>query len=90
MAVQYLDGPALHWWRSIESTILSRGEVMTWNEFIEKLRSHFFTEHHFDAKRSAFISLKQERGMTVTRYHHKFIELMYYAPEVVPDESKKV
>ena len=29
VAVQFLDGPALHWWRSIESTILSRGEVLT-------------------------------------------------------------
>ena len=39
VAVQFLDGPALHWWRSTE---INRDEVMGWNEFIEKLRSHFF------------------------------------------------
>ena len=90
MAAQYLDGPALQWWRSMESTVWNRTETMTWNEFMERLRSHFFTEHHMDSKRSEFISLRQGRNMTVSAYHQKFIELVYYAPDIVSDEKKLV
>ena len=86
VAVQYLDGPALQWWRSMESTAHFRQEAMTWDEFVRRLRSHFFTEHHMDAKRSEFISLRQERNMIVAAYHERFIELMYYAPNIVFEE----
>ena len=63
---------------------------MSWAEFQEALRSRFFTEHHYDAKRSEFISSRQGRDMTVIVYHQKFSELMYYAPDIVADEHTMV
>ena len=63
---------------------------MSWEEFSRAIRSHFFTEHHYDAKRTEFITLRQGWDMTVSVYHQKFIELMYYASDVVSDEDRKV
>ena len=90
VAIQFLDGSALQWWRSRESTLGNEGIKESWDEFIKMMRDHFFTVYHYDTKRSEFINLRQGTDMSVDAYHEKFIQLMQHAPEVVSDEDKKV
>ena len=59
VAVAFLDGPTLQWWRTRESTMIFENTVMNWERFMEELRSHFFSEHHLDIRRTEFLTLKQ-------------------------------
>ena len=89
VAVRFLVGPALQWWRSVELRVMSNESSWSWSKFIEELRSRFLVEFHYP-RRSEFISLKQGCDMSVTDYLQKFMELMHHAPDVIFEEKYKV
>lgn len=59
-----------------------------WNELKEALRTKFYPTYLRKQKSMEFISLRMGT-MTISEYYSKFIELMRFAPEVVPTEALK-
>jgi hypothetical protein len=62
--------------------------TITWAEFSTQFRNYYIPVGLMKIKRKEFLSLKQ-RGMSVSEYRDKFIQLSRYAPRKVEDDEKK-
>ena len=91
-ATYALQGSADKWWSSTEQMFrmeLGRDTPITWEKFKEVFNRTYFPGVVRDCKAREFSDLVQG-VMTVKEYAAKFVELSYFAPYLIPDESKKV
>ncbi|XP_031104443.1 uncharacterized protein LOC116007925 [Ipomoea triloba] len=86
-AVYYLTKAADDWWSMVGPDLL-QGPEFGWEEFKTELRGQFYTERIKGIKCEEFLRLKQQ-GTTVQDYHGKYVELMRFAQDIVPDEASK-
>ncbi|XP_031111981.1 uncharacterized protein LOC116015955 [Ipomoea triloba] len=86
-AVYYLTKAADNWWATVGPD-LRQDPGFSWEEFKVELRGQFYTERIKGIKCEEFLRLKQ-KGATVQDYHDKYVELMRFAQEIVPDEASK-
>ncbi|XP_031119052.1 uncharacterized protein LOC116022468 [Ipomoea triloba] len=86
-AVYYLTKAADNWWATVRPDLL-QDPGFGWEEFKVELRGQFYTERIKGIKCKEFLRLKQ-KGATVQDYHDKYVELMMFAQEIVPDEASK-
>ncbi|XP_031131771.1 uncharacterized protein LOC116033152 [Ipomoea triloba] len=86
-AVYYLTKAADDWWSMVGPDLL-QGPGFGWEEFKTELRGQFYTERIKGIKCEEFLRLKQQ-GTTVQDYHGKYVELMRFAQDIVPDEASK-
>jgi hypothetical protein len=82
-----LQGTVGAWWDAYVSAHATPYTI-TWQEFINSIRSHHIPAGLMKLKKKDFLSLKQG-GMSVVEFRDKFIELSRYAPEDVADDGKK-
>lgn len=86
-AVYYLKEEADLWW-SQRKNDLTIERNFGWTELKEALRTKFYPAHLRKQKSMEFINLRMG-AMSISEYYSKFIELMRFAPEVVPTEALK-
>ncbi|XP_031109709.1 uncharacterized protein LOC116013888 [Ipomoea triloba] len=86
-AVYYLTKAADNWWAAAGPELLQNLDF-GWEEFKEELRGQFYTERIKGIKCEEFLRLKQ-KGETVQSYYDKYVELMRFAQDIVPDEASK-
>ncbi|XP_057953763.1 uncharacterized protein LOC131148035 [Malania oleifera] len=85
-----LTGEANLWWfsvRLLEEQWLSQ-MALTWERFKEIFFDRYFPASVRDAKMEEFLNLTQGH-LTVPQYIAKFMELLYFAPFMIPDEFRK-
>ncbi|XP_031097024.1 uncharacterized protein LOC116001279 [Ipomoea triloba] len=86
-AVYYLTKVADNWWATVGPDLLQDPDF-GWEEFKVELRGQFYTERITGIKCEEFLRLKQ-KGATIQEYHNKYVELMRFAQEIMPDEASK-
>ncbi|XP_031120624.1 uncharacterized protein LOC116023755 [Ipomoea triloba] len=86
-AVYYLTKAADNWWTTVGPNLL-RDPGFGWEEFKGELRGQFYTERIKGIKCEEFLQLKQQ-GTTIQVYHDKYVELMRFAQDIVPDEASQ-
>ncbi|XP_048502965.1 uncharacterized protein LOC125498740 [Beta vulgaris subsp. vulgaris] len=86
-AVYYLKEEADLWWSQRKNDLMTEHNS-GWNELKEALRTKFYPTHLRKQKSMEFINLMMG-AMSISEYYSKFIELMRFAPEVVPTEALK-
>ncbi|MEQ5154361.1 hypothetical protein ABN254_21290, partial [Providencia rettgeri] len=75
------------WWSMVGPELL-QGPGFGWEEFKTELRGQFYTERIKGIKCEEFLRLKQQ-GTTVQDYYSRYVELMRFAQDIVPDEASK-
>ena len=85
--VYYLREEADLWWAQRKDELLKRPNF-GWDEFKEALREKFYPSYLRKQKCMEFTNLRMG-NMSISEYYNKFIELMRFAPEVVPIETIK-
>ncbi|XP_021729843.1 uncharacterized protein LOC110696816 [Chenopodium quinoa] len=85
--VYYLREEADLWWSQRRNDLLSIPNF-GWAEFKEALREKFYPSYLRKQKCMEFTNLRMG-NMTINEYYSKFIELMRFAPEVVPTKALK-
>jgi len=73
-AAYMLTGEAEHWWMSMKSIMVERGEPVTWEAFRGKFLSEYFPDSVRYAKEVEFLQLTQG-GKSVADYAEKFKHL---------------
>ncbi|XP_021762250.1 uncharacterized protein LOC110727023 [Chenopodium quinoa] len=86
-AVYYLKEEADLWWTEKKEELMKNPDF-GWEEFKIALRKKFYPDHLRKQKCIEFTNLRMGT-MTVSEYYSKFIEMMRFAPEVVPTEAIK-
>ncbi|XP_057249994.1 uncharacterized protein LOC130591097 [Beta vulgaris subsp. vulgaris] len=86
-ATYYLREEADLWWSQRKESLATQ-EDFGWEQFKEALRTKFYPPHLRKKKCLEFTKLRMGT-MTVNEYYSKFIELMRFAPEMVPTEVLK-
>ncbi|XP_048493229.1 uncharacterized protein LOC125493759 [Beta vulgaris subsp. vulgaris] len=86
-AAYYLREEADLWWIQKEDELLSN-PAFGWTEFKEALRVKFYPAYLRKQKCMEFTNLRMG-NLSVAEYYAKFLELMRFAPEVVPTEALK-
>ncbi|XP_031120857.1 uncharacterized protein LOC116024092 [Ipomoea triloba] len=86
-AVYYLTKAVDNWWVTVGPDLLQDQEF-GWEEFKVELRRQFYTDRIKGIKCEEFLRLKQ-KGANIQEYHDKYVELMRFAQEIVPDEASK-
>ncbi|XP_057247452.1 uncharacterized protein LOC104882935 [Beta vulgaris subsp. vulgaris] len=86
-ATYYLREEADLWWSQRKESLATQ-EDFGWEQFKEALRTKFYPPHLRKKKCLEFTNLRMGT-MTVNEYYSKFIELMRFAPEMVPTEVLK-
>ena len=85
--VYYLREKADLWWSQRKDDLMSRPDF-GWANLKEALRAKFYPAYLRKQKCMEFTNLRMGT-MTITEYYNKFIELMRFAPEVVPTKAIK-
>jgi hypothetical protein len=83
----HLTGPAADWWDSYTAAHVAANTI-TWAEFARQFRNYHIIVGLMKIKKKEFLSLKQG-NMSVSEYHHKFIQISRYAPDEVADDERK-
>ncbi|XP_021771795.1 uncharacterized protein LOC110735930 [Chenopodium quinoa] len=83
----YLRKEADLWWVQRKDELLKKPNF-GWDEFKEALREKFYPSYLRKQKSMEFTNLRMG-NMFINEYYNKFIELMRFAPEVVPTETIK-
>ncbi|MEQ5167059.1 retrotransposon gag family protein, partial [Citrobacter youngae] len=86
-AVYYLTKAADNWWTT-EGPDLLQDPEFDWEDFKTALRAQFYTERIRGIMCEEFLRLKQKGG-SIQEYHAKYVELLRFAQDVVPDERSK-
>ncbi|XP_021727909.1 uncharacterized protein LOC110695025 [Chenopodium quinoa] len=85
--VYYLKEETDLWWTQKKEELMADPNF-GWEDFKVALRKKFYPDHLRKQKCLEFTNLRMGT-MTVSEYYSKFIELMRFAPEVVPTEAIK-
>ncbi|XP_021718798.1 uncharacterized protein LOC110686480 [Chenopodium quinoa] len=85
--VYYLKEEADLWWTQKKEELMVDPNF-GWEDFKVALRKKFYPDHLRKQKCLEFTNLRMGT-MTVSEYYSKFLELMRFAPEVVPTEAIK-
>ncbi|XP_057246764.1 uncharacterized protein LOC130589514 [Beta vulgaris subsp. vulgaris] len=75
------------WWSERKESLATQ-EDFGWEQFKEALRTKFYPPHLRKKQCLEFTNLRMGT-MTINEYYSKFIELMRFAPEMVPTEVLK-
>jgi hypothetical protein len=86
-AAHQLYGTAANWWETYCNTH-ANVDIITWNEFKARFRTHYVPRGTMKLKRKEFANLKQG-SMTVNEYLNSFIQLSRYAPDDISTDEKK-
>nr|CAB3504337.1 unnamed protein product [Digitaria exilis] len=81
------EGAALDWWVAYQYAQPDRYQI-TWQRFSDDFRAHHVPEGLTVLKKKEFLALTQ-KGMSVTAYRDKFLELARYAPDEVSTDEKR-
>jgi hypothetical protein len=82
-----LTGPAADWWNSYTATH-DAVDTITWAEFNTQFKNYDIPAGLMTITKKEFLSLKYG-NMLVSAYRDKFIQLSWYAPDVVADDEGK-
>ncbi|XP_021837979.1 uncharacterized protein [Spinacia oleracea] len=85
--VYYLREEADLWWSQRKKDLMAKPDF-DWKTMKEALRVKFYPPYLKKQKCLEFTNLRMGT-MTVNEYYTKFIELMRFAPEIVPTEAIK-
>lgn len=83
----FLIGEANQWWKT---NIQPLTRPVAWATFLEEFRKLYIPPSVTIQKIEEFESLKQEPGVTVLEYAHRFIALGRYVPSMMADERLKM
>jgi hypothetical protein len=86
-AAHQLYGTVANWWETYCNTH-ANVDIITWNKFKARFRTHYVPRGTMKLKRKEFADLKQS-GMTVNEYLNSFIQLSRYAPDDINTDEKK-
>ncbi|MEQ5253635.1 hypothetical protein, partial [Escherichia coli] len=86
-AVYYLTKAADNWWTTTGPDLLQEPDF-DWEDFKTALRAQFYTERIRGIKCEEFLRLKQ-KGESIQEYYTKYVELLRFAQDIVPDEASK-
>ena len=86
-AVYYLTKAADNWWTTTGPDLLQEPNF-DWEDFKTALRAQFYTERIRGIKCEEFLKLKQD-GASVQEYYTKYVELLRFAQDIVPDDVSK-
>lgn len=78
-----------NWYNQWEQSRSEDAELTAWDEIKGVFLDHFFSQELRKKKVEEFMNLKQE-GLTVKEDNLKFIQLPWYAPEMVPDMRSRM
>jgi hypothetical protein len=85
-----LQGDAKRWWQSTKLLLAQElgQQAITWERFQQEFLDRYFPRTAREAKAREFATLAQGT-MTVEQYAARFMELVRFAPYLVPDEERK-
>ncbi|XP_031127625.1 uncharacterized protein LOC116029721 [Ipomoea triloba] len=86
-AVYYLTKAADNWWTTTGPDLLQEPDF-DWEDFKTALRAQFYTERIRGIKCEEFLRLRQ-KGASIQEYYAKYIELLRFAQDIVPDDVSK-
>ena len=89
-AAYKLSGEAKRWWLSRSALLeqeLQRAPI-TWEKFKVEFLNRYFPRSAWDVKEREFFNLVQ-KSFSVEEYAARFMELLRFAPHLIPDEEKK-
>ncbi|XP_021852022.2 uncharacterized protein [Spinacia oleracea] len=87
IVVYYLREEADLWWSQRKKDLMAK-PYFDWESMKDSLRTKFYPHYLNKQKCLEFTNLRMGT-MTVNEYYTKFIEVMWFAPEIVPTEAMK-
>nr|XP_011460561.1 PREDICTED: uncharacterized protein LOC105350375 [Fragaria vesca subsp. vesca] len=88
VAVQWLHGPAWHWWVGITRDY-GDAPHMTWDEFKFHFNDRYCSRAHLHRMQDQFMNL-QKGDMSVLEFEQHFFARAHHVPDLVRDEHDKI
>ncbi|KAI3788522.1 hypothetical protein L2E82_01291 [Cichorium intybus] len=89
-ASQMLKAEALTWWNTLRRIKGSDFvDALTWDEFVQRLKSKFCSARHRENLVNEFFALAKEK-QTVDEYTKKFCEMLPFLEDTLPTEAERI